>query len=69
MDCSYVRSLITRCGGKIADDMAEYPDYVIAGSRLDFCAPCGEFPEAVYIAKKLNIPIVGEASFLRQLPE
>lgn len=69
MDCAYVRSLITRCGGKVADDMAEYPDYVIAGSRQDFGAPCGEFPEAVYIAKKLNIPVVGEASFLRQLPE
>lgn len=69
IDCAYVRSLITRCGGKIADDMAEYPDYVIAGSRQDFCAQCGEFSEAVYIAKKLNIPVVGEASFLRQLPE
>ena len=68
MTIGQVESLILRRGGSIADCMEEYPNYVVVGSRRDFSIKYGDdYPDDVYIAKKADIPVVDEKTFLAQI--
>lgn len=64
MTLKQAESLIIRAGGRVANSMDEFPDYLVMGGMRDVRAAPGEFCEEYYVAKKSGIPVLSEKYFL-----